>query len=131
MGEKTKISLIKNIKLKMKRYTKAEMQEIADERGDSNTEGSLFATSDGQFFVNKNYADLHKRQVKDLKIFDLATKEVESAVDVEKLDYRQRIELVKQLATVEDVEAFLEGETADTVKKAGEERIVELNGNTE
>lgn len=83
---------------------------------------SYHQTSDGEKFYMDHDAKTHARSLEDDSIT-----EVKRPVKVVKLSAEERIEAISTMETVAEVEAALKGETAKTVKEAGEARIVELN----
>lgn len=104
---------------------------------DNPTAKKVFVTSDGFTFLNENSANLHattNASKKTLMVseFSKTGKDEEpdrgkkgkklSAPEKAKL----RVEAISKLETVEAVNKALEGETAKTVKKAGETRKKEL-----
>lgn len=97
---------------------------------------AVYVTSDGQCFIHKNAAELHKStnpaKVKKMKISIFKAEELvkEIEVDIDKKDdsksWQARVKEVKSLGTKEEVELYLKGETSDKVKEAGAERLDEL-----
>ena len=85
----------------------------------------FFETSDEQKFFNESDAKNHARKLKDKHISKLE-RGVEMAKQSSKPSAEERIEAIGKLETVEAVNEALKGETAKTVKQAGEDRIAEL-----
>ena len=84
---------------------------------------TLFATSDGQFFLPhaKNSAINHSNKT------GLKLQEIEKETVLAKKTAEQRIEAINECATVEEVEFLLEIEKAKTVLAAGAAKIEELS----
>jgi len=107
------------------------------------TEDVLHATSDGQFFIAKNRANVHaKAQKTELKVYDINRTEVEEELKEPIKDSGSKDEslTVKQIeviiAETEDLEVLANlleeeksGKDRTTAKKAIEERITELEPN--
>lgn len=94
----------------------------------------LLATSDGQFFLekNKNAAEFHAKKNGGLKIHTFERTEEKSADSKDakeagvKLTAEERIEKINAMTSVKEVEAALVEEKAKTVKAAGAEKIAAL-----
>ena len=81
-----------------------------------------YKTSDGNKFYSKADAKLHAVTAK------LEDREIETVNrPAPKLNAEERIEAIKAMETVEEVQAALKDEKASTVKAAGEARIKELS----
>lgn len=94
----------------------------------------LLATSDGQFFLekNKNAADFHAKNKGGLRIYtidrDGSIEDSNEDKDEQpvKLSAEERIEKINAMTSIEEVEAALVEEKAKTVKAAGLEKIEAL-----
>ena len=88
---------------------------------------AYFETSDGAKFFNVHDAKAHARNLKDKEV-----KEVKRPVEKEKKapsaieEAKKRAKAIKEMNSIEAIKKALENETAASVKKAGMERIQEL-----
>lgn len=98
---------------------------------------SYFQTSDGVKFFTAHDAKTHARSLDDKSVEEVKrgsskdnktakSKPEPSSFEKAKL----RIDAIGALETVEEVEKALEGETAKTVREAGEKRIEAINALT-
>lgn len=98
----------------------------------------IYVTTDGVPFLDSHRARVHQKAINPDAKVEVVTRfaapmEVEE-IEVIKLTAEQRIEAINACQTIEEVEALLVGESAKTVKAAGQIKIEQLNkegGNNE
>lgn len=107
------------------------------------TEATLFATSDGQFFVFKDRANMHATSTKaPMTVYEIERKEVEDQLaegstegDDDGYTVKELKALVAETSDKAVLEAYLEdekkGENRKTAIAAIEERLEELNDKTD
>ena len=109
-----------------------DLQKIANDFFTANPDvEKVYVTTDGFVFLTSNAANLHKNTNAEKK--KLSVKEFENNAPAKgkeptpvKLTAEQRIEKIKAMTSVEEIDAFIKGEKAVTVKAAAAERKAEL-----
>lgn len=110
--------------------------ELVIQTFESNPNVGLFnVTSDGQCFEKRNMAILHASKLSDQSILsmtkEMAEEFLKSPKQVEadsapKLSAEDRIEKVKSMSSVDELNAMFKIETAKTVKAAIDKRLINL-----
>lgn len=125
----------------MKTNSRKQLVEKSKSLFNSRNENKLFATTDGQFFVHQDRANMHAQVNREipLKVYKIDRNEVEE--DAPKEDEAPKAlpsvaklkELLPEVSEVGELEAILEqeksGEDRKTAIEAIQERIEELNTN--
>ena len=109
-----------------------DLQKIANDFFAANPDvEKVYVTTDGFVFLTSNAANLHKNTNAEKK--KLSVKEFENNAPAKgkeptpvKLTAEQRIEKIKAMTSVEEIDAFIKGDKAVTVKAAAAERKAEL-----
>lgn len=97
----------------------------------------LHATTDGQYFLDRNRADLHARSVKKIKVYTIEASEIDDLSNSDgsdDLSSETAKTLIKTIKTIEDIEKlklFLkqekDGKNRSTVIEAIESQIEDVN----
>lgn len=87
---------------------------------------TVYATSDGQVFLNKNRAELHATPKGRVQTFTRGVSEQEKSAETNVVpNAKTTVEAIKQVATLEELKAF-ENDSRKTVIEALEKRKAEL-----
>ena len=116
----------------MKRYSKVELQEAAKPHFEKLKVNKLYATTDGQFFLLENRANLHAKS--SLTVYKLENEE-QAAPQGENTTEKQPTvkELLEQLERIDDLETLndmllteIAGQNRSTAVKSIEAKIAHL-----
>ncbi len=92
----------------------------------------VYVTSDGCKFFKEHYAQSHARSLEDKDVEVLNRTETSNEADEgDNPDLEARIALIQAMATIEEVQNALVGESNEMVLNAGQERIAALTENQE
>lgn len=87
---------------------------------------TVYATSDGQVFLNKNRAELHATPKGKVQTFTRGVSEQEKSTKTNVVpNVKTTVEAIKQVTTLEELKAF-ESDSRKTVVEALEKRTAEL-----
>lgn len=86
----------------------------------------LYATSDGNVFINKNYAELHANNNKGMNIETFVRPKEKEVVNIKPKSAEQLIKEITEVTSLEDLQNYVPGETRKTVLKAIEDRTNQL-----
>ena len=109
-----------------------DLQKIANDFFTANPDvEKVYVTTDGFVFLTQNAAHLHKttnanQKKLEVKVFENNAPVKDKEPKPVKLTAEQRIEKIKAMDSVEEIDAFIKGEKAVTVKAAADERKAEL-----
>lgn len=126
----------------MKINSRAQLVEKSKSLFSSRNENKLFATTDGQFFVHQDRANMHAQVNREtpLKVYIIDRSETEDQTPVKEAPQPKALpsvaklkELLPEVSEVGELEAILEqeksGENRKTAIEAIQERLEELNTN--
>ena len=86
----------------------------------------LYATSDGNVFINKNYAELHANNNKGMNIEKFVRPKENLVVNIKPKSAEQLIKEITEVTSLEDLQNYVPGETRKTVLKVIEDRTNQL-----
>lgn len=90
----------------------------------------LYVSTDGYLFTSKNAADLHKQTSTgkvEIKVFENKPETGEGSESRKELTAKEKIALIENAGTPEEVNALMEGEERKSVLAAAEKKLNELN----